>query len=265
MAPKLAFAPQVSAAVSMVWYLSRCQCSSAVLEVVHGGRRCGDEHIIPQISLLTMPIYFDNQLTVVPVQPPVGQWFIRIDQFWVASCAAVWGQTQAWLAVQSGVLSNARPWLTAHQHAELNSLAKCFPFSPVSRSYTTMNACLRWNKSLACSFAHSLVTFLHSHNQTVERKVDYIPDTLDDTGNRRRRIAHIHLKTLKLWITFHYIKQHMLRRQWRQLHSTSTANAHHAALDDRHARQQRGGGKEPEVEEGGCRQGSANRVIISVF
>lgn len=160
MAPKLASAPRVSAPVSTVWYLSHCQRSSAVLEVVHGGHRCWDEHIIPpRISLLTMPIYFDNQLTVVPLQPPVGQRFIRIDQFWVASCAAVWGQTQAWLAVQSGVVSNARPWLTAHQHAELNSLAKCFPFAPISHSNTTMNACLRWNKTLARSFAHSLVTF----------------------------------------------------------------------------------------------------------
>lgn len=33
------------------------------------GRRRGDEHIILRTSLLTMPIYFDNQLTIVPVQP----------------------------------------------------------------------------------------------------------------------------------------------------------------------------------------------------
>lgn len=205
-----------------------------------------------------MPIYFDNQLTVVPVQPPLGQWFIRIDRFWVASCAAVWGQTQAWQAVQSGVLSNARPWLTAHQHAESNSLAKCFPFAPISHSYTTMNACLRSNKT----FAHSHILLLHFC--TFERKVNNIPDTLNDTGSRRRRITHIHLKTLKLWITFHYIKQHMLRRQWPRLHSTNTATAHHAVLVDRHAHQQQGG-KEPEVEEGGCRWGSVNRAIISVF
>lgn len=82
------------------------------------GKRPSDEHIILRTSLLTMPIYFDNQLTVVPVQPLKGQWFIRIDQFWVTSCAAVWGQTEAWLAVQSGMLSNAQAWLTAHQHAE---------------------------------------------------------------------------------------------------------------------------------------------------
>lgn len=194
MAPKLAPAPQVSAAVSAVWSFSRCQHSSAVLEVVHDGRRRWDEHIIPRISLLTMPIHFDNQLTVVPVQPPLGQWFIRIDQFWVASCAAVWGQAQAWLAVQSGVLSNARPWLTAHQHAELNSLAKCFPFA-ISHSYTTMNACLRWNKTLAR--LHILVTFLHSHDQTVERKVNNIPDTLDDTGSRGEKDYTISSEDLK--------------------------------------------------------------------
>lgn len=94
------------------------------------GKRQKDEHIIPRTSLLTMPIYFDNQLTIVPVQPLKGQWFIRIDQFWVTSCAALWGQTEAWLAVQSGMLSNAQAWLTAHQHAELNSLAKGFPFIP---------------------------------------------------------------------------------------------------------------------------------------
>lgn len=147
-APKLASAPQVSPSAS---------APLQFLEVVHDGGRRGDEHIIPRISLLTMPIYFDNQLTVVPVQPPMGQWFIGIDQFWVTSCAAVWGQTQAWLAVQSGVLSNARPWLTAHQHAELNSLAKCFPFAPISHSYTTMNARLHWNKTLS----HSHILLLH--------------------------------------------------------------------------------------------------------
>lgn len=85
------------------------------------GKRQSDEHIIQRTSLLTMPIYFDNQFTIVPVQLLKGQWFIRIDQFWVTSCAALWGQTEAWLAVQSGMLSNARAWLTAHQHAELNS------------------------------------------------------------------------------------------------------------------------------------------------
>lgn len=136
----------------------------------------------PKISFLTMPIYFDNQLTLVPVQPPMGQWFIRIDQFWVASCAAVWGQTQAWLAVQSGVLSNARPWLTAHQHAELNSLAKCFPFAPISHSYTTMNARLRWNKTL------TRLHILLLHFCTFERKVNNFPDILDDTGSRGRRL-----------------------------------------------------------------------------
>lgn len=98
-------------------------------------KRRSDEHIILRTSLLTMPIYFDNQLTIVPVQPLKGQWFIRIDQFWVTSCAALWGQTEAWLAVQSGMLSNAQAWLTAHQHAELNSLAKCFPFTLTSDTH----------------------------------------------------------------------------------------------------------------------------------
>lgn len=95
----------------------------------HPGKRQSDEHIILRTSLLTMPIYFDNQLTIVPVQPLKERWFIRIDQFWVTSCAALLGQTEAWLAVQSGMLSNAQAWLTAHQHAELKSLAKCFPFT----------------------------------------------------------------------------------------------------------------------------------------
>lgn len=105
------------------------------------GKRQSDEHITLRTSPLTRPIYFDNQLTIVPVQPLKGQWFIRIDQFWVTSCAALWGQTEAWLAVQSGMLSNAQAWLTAHQHAELNSLAKCFfPFYPdITHSYKTMN------------------------------------------------------------------------------------------------------------------------------
>ena len=110
---------------------------SGILEVIHHARakRQSDEHIILRTSLLTMPIYFDNQLTIVPVQPLKGQWFIRIDQFWVTSCAALWGQTEAWLAVQSGMLSNAQAWLTAHQHAELNSLAKCFPFTLTSDTH----------------------------------------------------------------------------------------------------------------------------------
>lgn len=103
--------------------------------ISRSGKRQSDEHIIPRTSLLTMPIYFDNQLTIVPVQPLKGQWFIRIDQFWVTSCAALWGQTEAWLAVQSGMLSNAQAWLTAHQHAELNSLAKCFPFTLTSDTH----------------------------------------------------------------------------------------------------------------------------------
>lgn len=105
------------------------------------GKRQSDEHIIQRTSLLTMPIYFDNQFTIVPVQLLKGQWFIRIDQFWVASCAALWGQTEAWLAVQSGMLSNARAWLTAHQHAELNSRTEeknktkyASPFSPWHRT-----------------------------------------------------------------------------------------------------------------------------------
>lgn len=51
------------------------------------GERQSDEHIIRRTSPLTMPIYFDNQLTIVPVRPLKGQWFIRIDQFWVTSCA----------------------------------------------------------------------------------------------------------------------------------------------------------------------------------
>lgn len=99
------------------------------------GKRQSDEHIILRTSHLTMPIYFDNQLTIVPVQPLKGQWFIRIDQFWVTSCAALWGQTEPWLTVQSGMLSNAQAWLTAHQHAELNSLAKCFPFTLTSDTH----------------------------------------------------------------------------------------------------------------------------------
>lgn len=116
------------------------------------GKRHSDEHIIQRTSLLTMPIYFDNQFTIVPVQLLKGQSFIRIDQFWVTSCAALWGQTEAWLAVQSGMLSNARAWLTAHQHAELNSRTKeknktkqtLPPFRPdIEHSYKTMNASLR--------------------------------------------------------------------------------------------------------------------------
>lgn len=108
------------------------------------GKRQSDEHIIQRTSLLTMPIYFDNQFTIVPVKLLKGQWFIRIDQFWVTSCAALWGQTEAWLAVQSGMLSNARAWLTAHQHAELNSRTQgkkqnktkkpASPFSPWHRT-----------------------------------------------------------------------------------------------------------------------------------
>lgn len=104
-----------------------------ILEVILHARAKtqSDEHIILRTSFLTMPIYFDNQLTIVPVQPlKAVWWFIRIDQFWVTSCAALWGQTEAWLAVQSGMLSNAQAWLTAHQHAELNSLAERIPFNP---------------------------------------------------------------------------------------------------------------------------------------
>lgn len=184
-APNLASAPQISAAVSTVWSFSRCQHSAAVLEVVQGGSRGGNEHIIPRISLLTMPIYFDNQLTVVPVQPPVGQWFIRIDQFWVASCAAVWGRTQAWLAVQSGMLSNARPWLAAHQHAELNSFAKCFPFAPISHSYTTMNACLRWNETLACSQILLLHFCIHMIRQLWEKSTHSMTQVAAGEGLHR--------------------------------------------------------------------------------
>lgn len=126
----------------------------------HPGKRQNDEHIIPRTSPLTMPIYFDNQLTIVPVQPLKGQWFIRIDQFWVTSCAALLGQTEAWLAVQSGMLSNAQAWLTAHQHAELNSLAKCFPFTLTLDTHIKL-----WiSPYIEICPTHSFATFLHPHN-----------------------------------------------------------------------------------------------------
>lgn len=46
-----------------------------ILEVIHHAwaKDEGDEYIILRTSLLTMPIYFDNQLTIVPVQPLKGQ------------------------------------------------------------------------------------------------------------------------------------------------------------------------------------------------
>lgn len=142
------------------------------------GKRQSNEHIIQRTSLLTMPIYFDNQFTIVPVQLLKGQWFIRIDQFWVTSCAALWGQTEAWLAVQSGMLSNARAWLTAHQHAELNSRTeekknktkpkKCFPLFALTSNTHIKLWMLPCGKKI--KIPHILwQTFRHSHDQTVQR------------------------------------------------------------------------------------------------
>lgn len=137
-----------------------------ILEVIHLTRAKDDEHIILRTSPLTMPIYFDNQLTIVPVQPLKGQWFIRIDQFWVTSCAALLGQTEAWLAVQSGMLSNAQAWLTAHQHAELNSLAKCFPFTLTLDTHIQL-----WiSPYIEICPTHSFATFLHLHRRLNENK-----------------------------------------------------------------------------------------------
>lgn len=137
-----------------------------ILEVIHHTRAKDDEHIILRTSPLTMPIYFDNQLTIVPVQPLKGQWFIRIDQFWVTSCAALLGQTEAWQAVQSGMLSNAQAWLTAHQHAELNSLAKCFPFTLTLDTHIQL-----WiSPYIEICPTHSFATFLHPHRRLNENK-----------------------------------------------------------------------------------------------
>lgn len=121
-------------------------------------KRQSNEHIILRTELLTMPIYFDNQLTIVPVWLLKGQWCIRIDQFWVTSCAALWGQTEAWLAVQSGMLSNAQAWLTAHQHAELNSLAKCIPFTLTSKTHIKLWIVL-CIKIKPCTFFRNISVF----------------------------------------------------------------------------------------------------------
>lgn len=259
MAPKLAPAPQVSAAVSAAWSLSRCQHSSAVLEVVHDGRRRWDEHIIPRISLLTMPIHFDNQLTVVPVQPPLGQWFIRIDQFWVASCAAVWGQTQAWLAVQSGVLSNARPWLTAHQHAELNRLnVSLLGYHTHIQLWMLVYAEIR--PSLVCTF--SLHFCIHMIRQLREKSTIFRTHSM--TQGAAGEGLHIFIWRLESSES-HFTT--LSNTCWGDNDHGCTAPTQLTLImqfwtTGMHIE---GRGKEPEVEEGGCRRGSVNRVIISVF
>lgn len=124
-------------------------CRSAVLpnvlETIHQCRnkRQSDEHIIRRTLVLTMAIYFDKQLTIVSMHLLKGQWFIRIDQFRVTSCASLWGQTQAWTVVQSGMLSNAQAWLTAHQHAEWNRLAKCCLFTLTLDTHIKLGFSLR--------------------------------------------------------------------------------------------------------------------------
>lgn len=152
------------------------------------GRRRGDEHIILRTSLLTMPIYFDNQLTIVPVQPLKERWFIRIDQFWVTSCAALWGQTEAWLAVQSGMLSNAQAWLTAHQHAGLKSLDKCFPFTPTSDTHIKL-----WISAVKCA-PHVL---LHLHCVHIMRHFkqseQFLSKTLNIFDDKPQKNDRIHL------------------------------------------------------------------------
>lgn len=215
-----------------------------ILEVIHHARAKdeGDEHIILRTSLLTMPIYFDNQLTIVPVQPLKGQWFIRIDQFWVTSCAALWGQTEAWLAMQSGMLSNAQAWLTAHQHAELNSLAKCFPFTLTSdthiKLWMLLDTKIKTPHILVKLFSIHIIGQFKESQQVLHKTLNMF----DETGSHRWMDTDIYLDSSKLWITFYYIEQYMpsyRRKQKQQLHSTKQdCNSHHAYLTTIMHRQQ---------------------------
>lgn len=180
----------------------------------HWGKRQSDEHIILRTSLLTMPIYFDNQLTIVPVQPLKGQWYIRIDQFWVTSCAALWGQTEAWLAVQSGMLSNAQGWLTAHQHAELNSLAKCFPFTLTTdihiKLWISRSCYLHQNKPPHIHLQIICIHIIRHFKKKKSKSKHFLHKTLnmfDDKPQENRNKCSS--RQLKLWVTLHYIKHYM--------------------------------------------------------
>lgn len=143
-----------------------------------------------------MPVYFDNQLTIVPVQPLKGRWFIRIDQFWVISCAALWGQTEAWLVVQSGMLSNAQAWLTAHQHAELNSLAKCFPFT---LTQTLIKLWISSSGFFYCTFSSAFTS------SDISRKSKQFLHKTQNMFHGKKTDRNISPGQLKIWITCHYI------------------------------------------------------------
>lgn len=148
------------------------------------GKRQSDEHIIVRTPLFWQcPSILIISRLLCQCSLWRGQWFIRIDQFRVTSCAALWGQTEAWLAVQSGMLSNAQAWLTAHQHAELNSLAKCFPFALTSDTHIKLwisrSGSVHSNKPPTHSTSHMIRHFKNSFLCKTLNMYDDMPQDTD--------------------------------------------------------------------------------------